>query len=98
MRVLVEVLMVRGCQKKIIYLKNTQSDIFDEAYFVIKDNSLYEQLSECNMVEEANRILKESFDFEENESLNGKIGLFVKRYLIPFLLGIILGILITVIL
>ena len=28
--------MIKGCKKKIIYLKNTDSDIFDEAYFVLR--------------------------------------------------------------
>jgi hypothetical protein len=32
--------MVRGCQKKIIYLKNTGSEVFEEAYFVVRENEL----------------------------------------------------------
>lgn len=27
---------LRGCEKRIYHIKNTESDIFDEAYFVLK--------------------------------------------------------------
>ena len=81
--------MVRGCQKKIIYLKNTHSDLFDEAYFVIKNDTEYENISECDMVEEANRILDESFFIDAEKSKFKKVVLFFKRNIIPFLIGAI---------
>lgn len=28
--------MLRGCQKRIYYVKNPESDIFDEAYFILR--------------------------------------------------------------
>ncbi len=28
--------MLRGCQKRIFYVKNPESDIFDEAYFILR--------------------------------------------------------------
>ena len=28
--------MVRGCEKRIYHVKNTESEIFDEAYFVLR--------------------------------------------------------------
>ena len=83
--------MVRGCQKKIIYLKNTRSSIFDEAYFVIKDNMLYESKDECDMVEEANKILSEAFNFDD---MNGwkRIARFLKKNALSFVLGLVIGI------
>lgn len=50
--------MFRGCQKKIIKLKNTGSGLFDEAYFILKDaaaDSPY--ITETDMIKEANRII-----------------------------------------
>jgi hypothetical protein len=50
--------MFRGCQKKIIKLKNTGSGLFDEAYFILKDvaaDSPY--ITESDMIKEANRII-----------------------------------------
>lgn len=93
-----EVVMVRGCQKKIIYLKNTQSNIFEEAYFVIKDNLKDESACECDMVEEANRILDESFDFEYNETIIKKTIKFIKKHIITFLVGVMFGALIVIVL
>ena len=89
-----EVIMVRGCQKKIIYLKNTQSNIFEEAYFVIKEEVI-EERSENDMVEEANRILNENFDFEVKKTGFKIICCFFKKHAITFLCGGVSGILIT---
>ncbi len=87
--------MVRGCQKKIIYLKNTQSKIFEEAYFVIRDKGLYEKADECDMVREANRILEESIAYEGKKKF--KFLLFLRRYALPFFIGMTIGIALTVI-
>lgn len=53
--------MFKGCQRKIIMLKNTGSGIFDEAYFVIKENAtISNRVSENDMIAEANKILNEN--------------------------------------
>ena len=87
--------MVRGCQKKIVYLKSTGSDVFDEAYFVVREMAL-DKMSECDMVKEANRILEEctSLDNEidKREALFG----FFKNKIVPFLVGIVVGMIITI--
>ena len=46
--------MLKGCQKKIIFLKNTGSDIFEEAYFVIKPD--YDGMNTDDIVCEATKI------------------------------------------
>jgi hypothetical protein len=89
--------MVRGCQKKIIYLKNTESEVFDEAYFVVSDNALTSEIDECDMIVEANKILDECIFTEEEKSLKNKILDIVKKKAIPFILGIALGIIIGII-
>jgi hypothetical protein len=89
--------MVRGCQKKIIYLKNTGSEVFDEAYFVVNDKILDKEFAECDMVKEANRILDECVSIEEKSSITLKIIGFVKRKIAPFLIGALIGIIITLI-
>ena len=48
--------MVRGCQRKVIFLKNTESEIFSEAYFIVAAGS--RGVSEADMVREANRIIE----------------------------------------
>ena len=48
--------MYTGTQKKAIVLKNTQNCIFEEAYFILKDD--FSSIKESEMVKEANKILK----------------------------------------
>lgn len=52
--------MLKGCQRKIIVLKNTGSNIFEEAYFVIRESAGRAHISEADMIAEANRIIKEN--------------------------------------
>jgi hypothetical protein len=87
--------MVRGCQKKIIYLKSTGSKVFDEAYFVVSDKSPSDNLAERDMVQEANRILDECVFTTESGSKFKTVKKFVKVNGIPFITGIILGIIIV---
>ena len=88
--------MVRGCQKKIIYLKNTDSGVFDEAYFVVSDSALGKDMDERDMIAEANRILDECIFNEERKSTKIKIFDFVKRKIIPVVFGIVIGMIIGI--
>ena len=83
--------MVRGCQKKIIYLKNTDSEVFDEAYFIVSDKASDEKIEEYDMIEEANRILDECISYTEYGNKYTKIKSFLKVRIIPFIVGIIIG-------
>lgn len=51
--------MIKGCQRKIIYLKDTKSAVFEEAYFVLRpDAPQSAHMSESDMVREAGRIVE----------------------------------------
>jgi len=52
-------MIYKGCQKRMIMLKNTGSEIFDEAYFILKEKAEKSRISENDMVREANRIIDE---------------------------------------
>ncbi|MBQ7343526.1 MAG: hypothetical protein IJW53_02035 [Clostridia bacterium] len=86
--------MVRGCQKKIIYLKNTDSGVFDEAYFLVSDSALGKDMDERDMIEEANRILDECVFPKEKKSPKNIIIGFIKAKVIPVISGIAVGIII----
>lgn len=85
--------MVRGYQKRVIFLKKTGSEIFDEAYFILSDS--YESASggECDMIAEANRIIDENLCLGQTS----KAGFFSRvrrsftRWAISFLIGAIAG-------
>lgn len=74
--------MLRGYQKRVIYLKNTGSEIFREAYFVLEDEKDTSRISKKEMVDEANRIIDENFYYKKS----GRIKKFFP--LIAFLLGV----------
>ena len=73
---------MRAYQKRVIFLKNTGTDSFESAYFVISDKCAEKKDSE-DMVSEAKRIIKESF---------GRGARFPRilrlSFLFPFVLGV----------
>ena len=83
---------VRGYQKKVIFLKNTESEFFDEAYFVIKCEEKRRKISHATMVEEAKRIIEENFGKQKKRFL-----FFRFKTLISFLSGFVLSFILTVI-
>ncbi|MBO5286547.1 MAG: hypothetical protein J6B34_00325 [Clostridia bacterium] len=77
--------MIKGCQKRIVFLKDTGSDYFDEAYFVIKPCAV--EKSESDIILEATRIANEAIEKGNDKEKNR--GLF---RVISFLLGCFAGI------
>ena len=82
---------MRGYQKRVIYLKNIESSVFEEAYLVIRPSckKLEENEKEPNFINEANRIIEESVKPCEKKS--GAIGLkesifFITGFLISALI------------
>ena len=63
---------MRGYQKRVIYMKNPGSAVFEEAYFVLRDG---EETAggTFDIIEEANRIIKENTDEEKRFDLASKI-------------------------
>ena len=85
--------MLKGCRKQMIVLRGTGSEIFDEAYFVLKKGEEKKDISCKNsheraaMLLEANRILEENRLSERSRSG----AYYALRYLLCFLAGIMLG-------
>ena len=48
--------MIKGCQKRIIQIKDTKSRVFEEAYFVLK-NGASDAVSEKDIISEATSII-----------------------------------------
>lgn len=49
--------MIKGCERRIIYIRDTGSPVFKEAYFVLRDGA--PSVPERDMVAEAERIIRE---------------------------------------
>lgn len=64
---------MRGYQKRIIHLKNTGSDMFEEAYFVVKETVTTKGGCEGHsIIDEANRIIEENCIVGKRK--NGSVG------------------------
>lgn len=86
---------MRGYQKKVIFLKDTGSHLFDEAYFVVSRQGEEAMVNKSDMIFEANRIIKESLGDREAR-LRGKRVRFRISLLVSFFLGAIITFLTTV--
>ena len=73
---------MRGYQKRVIYLKNTGSRHFEEAYFILRENADKKAASSAEVIDEANRIIKENFEKERCSFISSK-----KWYILAFLIG-----------
>lgn len=72
---------MRGYQKRVIYLKNTGSRDFEEAYFIVRADVGDKGHTCPHMIEEANRIIDENFGEKRGR-------LYAYRwYIFTFLLG-----------
>ena len=52
--------MIKGCEKRVVWLRNTDSEVFDQAYFILSDAAYENKKSEGDIVSEAKRIIGQS--------------------------------------
>ena len=83
---------MRGYQKKVIYLKNTGSRNFEEAYFVLRSDIDSPKISEGEMIKEANTIIDENFGNSTRSFFYNK-----RWYFFTFFVGFALSFLICAI-
>lgn len=74
---------MRGCERKIILLKGTESQMFDEAYFLVRRG--FEKRGSDEIVREAERII--------DRNTTRKRQRIEKKSIIFFFAGVICGIL-----
>lgn len=79
---------MRAYQKKVIFLKNTGSELFDEAYFVISCDENRRIFSHATMVSEARRIIEENFEEKKR-----RIKIFSPVSILSFLVGSLISVL-----
>lgn len=77
---------MRGYEKKVIYLKNTGSHLFDEAIFLVSREGESAGIEQSDMILEANRIIEESLEDRESR-LRRERGRKIFAFLTPFFLG-----------
>ena len=77
--------MVKGCERRILHVKNPEGGLFEEAFFLLKDagGDARPGASRADMVREANRIL--SGGEEQTDGRNRR------RAVSAFFLGALFG-------
>ena len=78
--------MLKGAQKKMIVIKTSDSEIFEEAYFVVKGGV---ERSQPDMVSEANRIIEGCGEKRRERKSRDMKALIIP--LISFMAGTIFG-------
>jgi len=82
--------LIKGCQKKMVVLKNIGSEVFEEAYFILRDPSSNPQSKKLNrrdMITEANRIVEmnDLCQYQKNKETDNHCA--KKSSIIGFFLG-----------
>ena len=83
--------MIKGCQKKIIFIQGSENSPFETAYFVLKKDS-----EDCchggdDIIKEANRIISESLpDVKRKNKKRAKLKQMLYRIML-FGIGLLLG-------
>lgn len=73
--------MIKGCHKNVVFLKDTGSEFFDEAYFIVKPNA--KNFSGKDIVTEATKLVNTYSEKKKEKKKTGK--------LLAFCTGVILG-------
>ena len=79
---------MRGYQKKVIYLKDTGSDFFDEAYFIVSRECEITGIDKGDMGLEASRIIEESLGIKSKSKKSARLSSLL-AWTFPFLFGAI---------
>lgn len=58
--------MIKGCTKRVIVVKDIESNFFDEAFFIVKSGSSNRAAKESDYINEANRIVKSDLPGKSN--------------------------------
>lgn len=72
--------MIKGCHKSIIFLKNTGSELFDEAYLVVNPSAT--ERKDRDIVLEASRLIN---GLDDTHQVKGR------KRILPFIGGLFLG-------
>lgn len=85
--------MLKGFNRRVVVMKNPDSKIFDEAFFVVKENAFFDR-KEKTPLEAAKKIIKE---LEEESTRKKKKDISeIGKALLFLLTGIVIGIIVSV--
>lgn len=68
--------MVKGCERRVVIYKTKESRYFSEAHFIMKDGLELDRERRRDVIEEANRIVREC-SFDRKKKIDKK-GIFLR--------------------
>lgn len=80
---------MRGCQRRVLYIKKTDSPIFEEAYFFLRKEGEACEINEGDMVMEANRIIEENIGMKRRAVRKAFSAKEIALFFIGYLVGAI---------
>jgi hypothetical protein len=86
--------MIKGYRKNMIAVNGGNGDIFETAYFILKDECKFDEISENDMLLEAERIIEKSLIDNENVKSKNKNKRSEKnksKAILPFAAGATVG-------
>lgn len=57
--------MIKGCAKRVVVVRDIESNFFEEAFFIVRQGSPSRVKSESDFINEANRIVKSDLSSAE---------------------------------
>ncbi len=73
--------MIKGCAKRVVVVRDIESNFFEEAFFIVKQGSNAAKSGEGDFINEANRIVKHNLPSKNmfTTSKTGNINGFVPQ-------------------
>ena len=70
-------MIYKGCQKKMIKVKDPGSKYFEEAYFILKEDYYDDEPEIKDMLDEANRIISDRIESKKKKSVKMKAAVLI---------------------
>lgn len=80
--------MIKGCQKKIIKVKDTGNKYFEEAYFIIKNECLGSDINQYSIIKDATDIVNDYITLVKPKRKRKRL----YKHLLCFIAGLLLGV------
>ncbi len=87
--------MIKGCNKRVIVMRETGNAMIEEAFFILKTESSGTGVTEGDIIRQANRILERSLADEKLCGLSRSASKYGKGGFTGFFSGVVIGAIVT---
>jgi len=87
--------LIKGCNKRVIVMKDTGNEMIEEAFFILKPEASKSGVAESEIIKHANRILDKSLYGERFSQLSMNVTKKKKSGFVLFFFGALIGVVVT---